>query len=906
MRIPRNASFLLFGSLSFLAALAPAALATEATSIARPHAHPDSWCPSGRDLDEYLEARRALPWIERRDGLRAPPPAPVVTSMGGVLVIEDGGKILRRDNILDLPMQTIEYVPVGPGYAISFLPPAYEPLTAKDSVLFANQTGWKSQPFTLTRFTFPFGGANRTNLWITSTNLVSFSAPSAPVKVGLCSTGCYYDEGQTLLDRLPRVSPLQLGATFYGQNAWIRQERDHVVITWRYANPANMDLQAVLYSDGRIRFNYAAISGILHGVPVVITGNDAFWSDRRLGGDATDPAGDVPIPAPDGPAMDIVGATARQIGTSEILQVELTLASPPPPANEKRLFYQFTLKDDPLDPEPIGSLFLQYQNGQFYWMTEPTQLVGSTLRFNLRLLNLPLADNDLHLTFVTFRGDAPYEQGDRLEMVAEFAPPTGPMMLDLTADLPVTRGGEPLYEAFTMPSLDVGEVLKVVGPLFEDQKTVEAFPIYQNLWTDIWFFAGGYHAGGNAGVDGIGFGSSALPRSPSLLHVNNIYNYSEEQNTMLVLSHEFGHRWLYHFEIMENGQPSRSLNPAGGHPAGWVHTPAVQPVYLPFDFSLMGGSWWRDNGNGTFTSATEAEGSESGFSWHEMYLLGLAPPGEVADWWYIRNPIPSLPSQYWPDPGTTVLGERVPVTVQQIIDAEGPRFPAYPASPTSFLAPIVLVVRPGEFTAAEIQTTTDICNIWTTRFPQSTLGRGSVRCLFEPPVVTITSPPSDPTVFPGATIEFAGSASDGDGDAVTMRWEFSDAAPDATGPGPHPVTFSSTGTYPVTLDGVDASGMLARPPDTRLVTVDCPTSYPTQAVSGLRLGKEGGDLRFTWDDLAAWTGDYVVLASDSPQGPFYPQAGASSGNPGLALPAPAGNAHYKVAARNASGCLGPY
>lgn len=864
------------------------------------------WCPSGDDLDEYLEARSALPWTVKLPGVDAPPPPPVVSFQGGVLLIEDAGKILRRDRVFDLPMESIEYVPTGNGYSVSSLPPAYEPLTAKDDVVFSGQSEWASQAVQLRRFSFPFGGVGRTDLWITSTNLIAFEPPSAPVKIGLCSTGCYFDEGQVLLDRLPRISPLQHGSSLYGWNAFLREERDRAVITWRYDDPSNLDIQAVLFSDGRIRFNYAAVGGILHGVPVVITGNDPFWNDRRLGGEASDPEGDVSIPAPDGPALDIVRATARQIGDSELLQVELTLSAPPPPDNQERLFYQVELRDDPSDPETMGSLFVQWQNGQFYWMTEPAALDGSTLRFNLRLLDLPLTDHDVHFVFKTFRGRQPYEQGDRVELVATYAPPAGPMMLDLTADLPLTRGDQPLYEAFTLPSLDLGEVLKVVSPLWEDPTLVEAIPVYQNLWTDIIFFAGGYHAGGNAGVDGIGTGSSVVARSPSLLHVNNIDNYSEEQNTMLVLSHEFGHRWLYHFAIEEDGQPSRSLNPAGAHPAGWVHTPAVQSVYLPLDYGLMGGSYWTDNGDGTFTSPAETEGSASGFSWHELYLLGLAPPAEVEDWWYIRDSFPPLPNAYWAPNGTTVLGERVPVTVEQIIAVEGPRFPAYPESPSSFLAPIVLVTRPGEFTSAEIDTVTDICNTWTIRFPQATADRADVRCLFEPPVVTIDSPASDPHVVPGDRVEFIGSSTDGDGDSVEMRWDFSDAAPGTTGAGPHPVTFTSTGTYPVTLDGLDASGMLAAGADTLVVTVDCPTTVPTEVVTRLFLGKENGSLRFTWTDVPAWSGDYVVLAADSPQGPFYPQGDAPSGEPGLLLPVPEEPGFYKVAARNEAGCLGPH
>ncbi len=865
----------------------------------------DAWCPTSEELDDYLNARSLLP-RKRADTMLDLPEAPVVIPQDGVLIIEDTGRILQNDRVLDLPMDSIEFIPSGDGYQVSFIPPAYEPLGQKDNPLFAGQTEWTSQLYTLRRFTFPFGGQARADLWVTPANLIAFGPPSQPFKVGLCSTGCYMNEGQVLLNRLPRISPYHHGTFFYGLNGFIREERDHVVITWRYDAPENLDIQAVLFDDGRIRFNYNAVSGIPWGAPLVVTGNDVFWSDLRLGGDASDPAGDTPIPSPNGPPMDLVSASARQVGSSELLHVEFTLAEAPSAAMEGRVIYRIEMRDQPNDPEPLGSIVLQWQRGEFYWMTEPVALSGSTIEMNLRLFDLPLTDNNVHLTVVSYLGDAPFTEGDRMSLTASFDPATGPMMLDMTTELPVTTGNEPVYEAFTLPALQIGEVLKVTAPLFEDSTTVEAFPIYQNLWTDIWFFAGAYHGGGNAGADGIGFGSSSLPRSPSLLHMNNIVNYGDEEWAMAALTHEFGHRWLYHFAIEENGEPSRILNPVGSHPAGWVHTPAVNPVYKPLDFSVMGGSYWNDNGDGTFSSPAEIDGKYNGYSWHEMYLLGLAAPAEVPDWWYIDNAIPSLPNAYWAPADTTVLGDRVPVALDQLIAVEGPRFPAYPDSLDFFLNPMVLVVRPGEYVQTDLDTVNNLCDLWEIRFGQATNSRAGLRCRFSPPEVDITAPISDISVDASDLVNFEGIGSDTDLDLVELRWDFAGAAPDTTGPGPHPVIFAYTGSYLVELSAVDGSGMFPMTPDTVLVTVDCPTTYPSDPVTGLALGKVGGDIRFTWNDLVVPPTNYVILSSDSPEGPFRVQGEAADGATGLLLPDPGGNLFFKVAARNDPGCVGPY
>ncbi|MDH3626444.1 MAG: PKD domain-containing protein [Acidobacteriota bacterium] len=871
-----------------------------------PQQQTDSWCPSGRDMDSFLEAQAKRAPTGTASGRSHHLPSPMVSFQDGVLLIEDSGVILLNDRVFDLPlpMQSIEFVPSGDGYAVSFIPPAYEPVTGQ--AVWTGQSGWRAEQISLGVFAFPFGGVDRTTFWMTTSNMISFEAPTQPVKVGLCTEGCFFAEGNVLLDRLPRISPLEHGSFLYGRNAYIQGDATHAVITWQYDNPANLDVQVVLFPDGRIRLNYNAVSGIEHGAPVVVTGNDAFWSDLRLGGSVVDPAGDLPIPPPEDTAMDFLGATVRQVGTSELLQVEIELAGPPPSTTApERFFYQVELRDHAA-AAPLDTILLQWQRGQFYYVTEQVKLEGNTLRMNLRLWNLPLTGNDIHLTFTTFRGDTPFEDGDSMELTATFAPPDGRMMLDLTADLPTTVGDRPIYEAFTLPALQPGEVLAAVAPLFEDPSVIEAFPALQNLQTDLFFFGGGYHAGGNNGADGIGYGSSAEPRSPGLLHLNQLAVHGDEIASMQVLNHELAHRWLYQFSIDEGAGPVRVLDPADSHPAGWVHTPAVRAVYKPADYSVMGGSFWKDNNDGTFSSPTVIKGGGNGFSSHELYIMGLIPPESTEDWWYIRDSNPPLPDRYWAPNDTLVSGVRVPVTVDQIIAAEGPRVPAYPDAIQDFLAPMVLIVRPGEFSTDNIDTVNDMCDTWQTRFGEATDFQGSLRCRFHPPVASIVSPAPNPTVSAGDTVQFSGSSSDADGDSVELRWSFPGAAPDVTGDGPHPVVFSSTGTYTARVTAVDQTGMFAENDDSLQVTVTCPTTPPVDVVENLTLSVEGTELRFTWTDLITPPTDYVVLSSETADGIVLPEGAATGGTPGLLLPTPTGTAYYQVAAREDPGCLGPY
>jgi hypothetical protein len=389
--------------------------------------------------------------------------------------------------------------------------------------------------------------------------------------------------------------------------------------------------------------------------------------------------------------------------------------------------------------------------------------------------------------------------------------------------------------------------------------------------------------------------------------VNSIYRYSFLDWAMAVLSHEFGHRWLYFITIEEGGVPTRSLNPRSAHPAGWVHTPAAAPVFYPQDHSCMGGSWWTDNGDGTFTSITRDLGTWLGYTWHELYLMGLAAPDEVEDWWYVRNPQPPVPDQYWPEPGVTVAGTRVPVTIDQIIAAEGPRFPAYPDSRSEFVVPFVMVTRPDTATDEEIDAVRYLCDEWMSVFATSTLERGSTRCAMSPPDVVITSPGVPPVIAPGERVSFIGDATDPDGDAVELEWDFSGAAPGMVGPGPHPVTFSVEGLYTITLSGVDETGMPDPTPATVLVSVECETPVPPDEVRGLRVARVGDSLRFTWQDLPTDPSDYVLLRAEEAPGPFLTVDSASSGASGLLYPEVSARLlFYEVAGYYEPGCLGPY
>ena len=158
-------------------------------------------------------------------------------------------------------------------------------------------------------------------------------------------------------------------------------------------------------------------------------------------------------------------------------------------------------------------------------------------------------------------------------------------------------------------------------------------------------------------------------------------------------AHEIAHTWLAYASYLANGQrTSMQTDPTGGsHWAFVLHAPAPFSWDSAENGSVMGGAFWRDNPDGTFSPTVGWWTKAGGFSWLDLYLMGLATPEEVPDMFMLRD-LQQLTS----DRTGPYAGDKEIVTMEQIIAAIGPRNPPPERARKVFNVGFVYFLLPGE------------------------------------------------------------------------------------------------------------------------------------------------------------------------------------------------------------------
>jgi hypothetical protein len=195
------------------------------------------------------------------------------------------------------------------------------------------------------------------------------------------------------------------------------------------------------------------------------------------------------------------------------------------------------------------------------------------------------------------------------------------------------------------------------------------------------------------------------------------YDYALSQ-----IGHEMGHRWSAFVSAQVNGEKI-PLGPT--HWARGLQAPAPFPFQRPTEASAMGGGVWQDNFDGTFTQLDDDYYvPATGYSYLDLYLMGLIEPSEVPDFFILRN----LTAGARDGNGHPVFkADRTRIAIPDVIAVEGPRQPDVDHAQKRFNTGMVVMVEHGKKPGRElIDRTNGIRAAWIDYFATVTGHRASM------------------------------------------------------------------------------------------------------------------------------------------------------------------------------------
>ena len=320
------------------------------------------------------------------------------------------------------------------------------------------------------------------------------------------------------------------------------------------------------------------------------------------------------------------------------------------------------------------------------------------------------ADGSIRFNYI----DVPFKDG-----IAGLFPEEGPLAgIDLSRS--ESRGSNLHHEVFHFRSNRnrygvICHLLRTLGDEFD------LFVFHTENRTDVIGDATPWAGGGRARFDGCTQGrykgSWSKPvwiKSTFVFDPSPIYEDNEGFDSGLYLfAHEFGHHWLAYYSFDKSGRRERLYReePCSCHWRDGLHThapfpwrPPLEERYPEFDeetgsHSIMGGYYWVDHGDGSFTS--RGSNTRGGFSWLDLYAMGLADAEEVPDMFLLRN----LRDNDDPDKKGDYTADKQIFSIDQIVLDEHPWFDGVlgPAlSQTVFNAGFVYLLEPGQIPSGDM------------------------------------------------------------------------------------------------------------------------------------------------------------------------------------------------------------
>ena len=204
-------------------------------------------------------------------------------------------------------------------------------------------------------------------------------------------------------------------------------------------------------------------------------------------------------------------------------------------------------------------------------------------------------------------------------------------------------------------------------------------------------------------VTDVGSLVGSFQRLQGLMYMGTLDKYPDDPNgrisrnfglgvstPLTVLTHEAGHRFLARTLFVDPVENTLSAELLGRQFSHWSY-------YFNSEASFLEGNRIADHGSGAFRFETTE--TIAGFSKLDLYLMGLLPPEQVPPHFFVRDPsiFDNLFSEsHEPLAGIFFDGERVQVTIDDIIAAHGTRAPDHTVSQRNFRYAFILLKEEGK------------------------------------------------------------------------------------------------------------------------------------------------------------------------------------------------------------------
>ena len=569
-------------------------------------------------------------------------------------------------------------------------------------------------------FQFPFAGRSWNSFHVNRAGTVTFGG-ALPFENSRRRT--IRDHADNDLAAHPTIAPLYKpylgvapyhGVTDHRAVTYLARFPDRVVVTWVSSEPERWPhgiqsdtlsrFQAVLNANGTVRFNYAEVSfgdGVVGLFP-----NSAIYRGEVLGRivDETDQR----LPG----HLDLLDVTIYDSNGDGVI-VEWTTRGPIPVPKEGT-YYSFRLyldTDEPFwtrydrtDRDLWWSLYINsdgHRTGSDGGMALPSDSANRVAM----LVNIhDLSGLSVAVAAVAWEFSDDGNEGKWLNHPVRIELPNH--VTDLSQ--PDERFSHRQLEVFRYRSApDTSAIACRVAAYYGDAFDMMVF--HSQFRFDVQQHGSAWDRfHGNTNVQGIGDNSDRKPpceasrlkgvlRQPWWMWDRRVFSPSKSYHPddvgfdrgLFSFTHELGHTWTAWMSYVRNGE----LKPlADGH--WWAELQLS--VAFPWRTddtgargSIMGsgGTYWEESGNGTFTRRSTVR-SLRGFSWLDLYAMGLAEPSEVPDMFLVQNGEYIGSGRY--------KAEKEIVSIEQIIAAEGPRQPAYANAQKDFNVGFVYLLAPGE------------------------------------------------------------------------------------------------------------------------------------------------------------------------------------------------------------------